>query len=99
MARVAFGDGTGADFDRILAHLHAHEAQSIDERIATVIDGCGVLARHPLIGRRRDDDKRELVIGSGAKGYVALYRYIVQSDLVLILAIKAQREKGFAPDR
>ena len=98
MARLAFGEGTGEDFYRILAHLFAHEAHSIDERIAAIIDACEVLTRHPLIGRRRGD-KRELVIGSGANGYVALYRYVAESDLVLIVAIRAQREKGFAPKR
>lgn len=96
MAQVEFGDGTGEDFDRILEHLLAHEAQAIDERVGAIIEACGVLARHPLIGRRRHDDKRELVIGSGARGYVALYRYVAASDLVVILAIRAQREKGFA---
>ena len=100
MARVEFGAGTGEDFDRILVHLLAHEAQAIDERVGAIIEACGVLARHPQIGRRRhDDDKRELVIGSGAKGYVALYRYVVENDLVVILAIRAQREKGFVRQR
>ncbi len=98
MARVEFGEGTGEDFDRILEHLFAHEAQAINERVATIVDACGVLARHPMIGRRRPDDKRELVIGSGPKGYVALYRYVAENDLVVILAIRALREEGFARD-
>ena len=98
MARVEFGDGTGEDFDRILQHLFAHEAQAINERVASIVDACGVLARHPMIGRRRPEDKRELVIGSGPKGYVALYRYVAENDLVVILAIRAQREEGFVRD-
>ena len=69
------------------------------ERVGAIIEACGVLARHPLIGRRRRDDKRELLIGSGAKGYVALYRYVLENDLVVILAIRAQRENGFAQER
>ena len=67
--------------------------------MGAIIEACGVLARHPLIGRRRRDDKRELLIGSGAKGYVALYRYVLENDLVVILAIRAQRENGFAQER
>ena len=96
MTRVEFGQGTNADFDRILAHLAAFEAEHVEERIGEIVEACGLLARHPLIGRARPDQKRELVIGSGTKGYVALYRFIEESGLVLILAIRAQREKGFA---
>lgn len=38
---------------------------------------------------------RELVIGSDARGYVALYRYVVQLDTVFALAIRGQKEAGF----
>ncbi len=41
------------------------------------------------------DGKRELVIGKGVRGYVALYRYLAEVDTVFILAIRAQRESGF----
>jgi len=37
-----------------------------------------------------------LVIGRDATGYVALYRYLSEFDTVLILAIRAQREAGYA---
>jgi hypothetical protein len=32
------------------------------------------------------------VIGTGARGYVALYRYAAAMDEVTVLAIRAQRE-------
>jgi len=96
VTRVEFGQGANEDFDRILAHLVAYDAEDVEERIAQIVEACGLLARHPLIGRDRPDQKRELIIGSGARGYVALYRFVEESNLVLILAIRAQREKGFA---
>jgi toxin ParE1/3/4 len=96
VTRVEFGQNTNEDFDRILAHLAAYDAEDVEERIGQIVEACGLLARHPLIGRDRPDQKRELVIGSVARGYVALYRFVEESNLVLILAIRAQREKGFA---
>lgn len=42
---------------------------------------------------------RELVIGKRARGYVALYRYVAEIDVVFVLAIRSQREAGWAMDR
>jgi len=39
---------------------------------------------------------RELVISSGATGFVALYRHRPVLDRVEILAVRHQREAGFA---
>jgi plasmid stabilization system protein ParE len=55
------------------------------------------LAAHPLVGRRVEGDLRELIISYGHSGYVALYRFVVSSDEVRILAIRHQREVGFLP--
>ena len=38
---------------------------------------------------------RELVIGRGSRGYVALYRYVAQIDTVFLLAVRGQRESGY----
>ena len=96
MALVEFGEGAEEDLDRIVAHWMVHEPAAADARIREVIDGCAVLEAHPLIGRPLSDDKRELVIGSRARGYVALYRYVEAVELVVILAIRAQPERGYA---
>jgi plasmid stabilization system protein ParE len=55
------------------------------------------LATHPLIGRRIERDLRELVISYGESGYIAVYRFLVTSDEVRVLAIRHQREIGFIP--
>jgi hypothetical protein len=44
-------------------------------------------------------DKRELVIGQGSRGYVALYRYLAEIDTAFILAIRSQRESGYKRKR
>jgi plasmid stabilization system protein ParE len=55
------------------------------------------LEAHPLVGRRIEDDLRELVISFGATGYIALYRFDIQRDEVRVLALRHQREIGYLP--
>jgi plasmid stabilization system protein ParE len=62
--------------------------------IRTAVD---TLATHPLIGRRIERDLRELVISYGESGYIAVYRFLVTSDEVRVLATRHQREIGFIP--
>ena len=59
-------------------------------------DALDVLRANPLIGRACGNSLRELVIGRGAHGCIALYRYAVLVDTVFVLAIRAQREAGYA---
>jgi plasmid stabilization system protein ParE len=51
------------------------------------------LAQSPHFGRPVHGGKRELVIGKGSRGHVALYRYVL--DTVFVLAVCAQREGGY----
>nr|WP_238346227.1 type II toxin-antitoxin system RelE/ParE family toxin [Luteimonas saliphila] len=84
------------DFDRIVDHLHQHEVEAADDRVNEIVSALDVLADNPLIGRPAGDDRRELLIGRDAHGYVALYRFLAVIDTALVLAIRAQREGGYA---
>lgn len=66
--------------------------QLVIDRISEAVD---VLERHPEIGRLAEQGLRELVISRGKTGYIALYDYHANDDLVVILAIRAQREAGY----
>jgi plasmid stabilization system protein ParE len=55
----------------------------------------GLLATHPLIGRRVEGEKRELVVSRGVTGHVVLYVFDPVSDVVLVLRARHQRECGF----
>jgi toxin ParE1/3/4 len=35
-------------------------------------------------------------MGRGSRGYIALYRYVVEVDTVFVLAVRSQREAGYA---
>ncbi len=96
MTRVRLAPGVIADFDRIVEHLQRHESEAAEARTGEIISALDVLADNPLIGRPAGDDKRELVIGRGSRGYLALYRYLPLIDTALVLAIRAQREGGYA---
>lgn len=95
MSRIELAPELADDFERILEHLVLHEASDAPSRIREIIEAIGVLEHNPLIGRPAEMDKRELVIGRRARGYVALYRYVAEIDTVFVLAIRSQREAGY----
>lgn len=84
------------DFDRIIEHLEQYETTGIASRLHGIIEAMDVLERNPLIGRPTGRGMRELVIGRDARGYIALYRYLPAINTVLVLAIRGQREAGYA---
>ena len=96
MTQLVYADEFGDDVERIVRHLLAHDAAVVDERLAEIISALEVLIEHPLIGRRTTQDRRELVIGRGTRGYVARYRFDQAADIVPVLALRAQREAGFS---
>lgn len=98
MSRIELAPELGEDFDRILEHLAQYQAENPALRIREIIDAFNVLELNPLIGRSVGNDKRELVIGRRSRGYVALYRYVAELDTVFILALRSQREAGYAGD-
>jgi toxin ParE1/3/4 len=83
------------DLDRILTHLIDHEISDAGERVADVVAALDVLARNPMIGRPAEQGMRELVIGRGTRGYVALYEYRAATDEVRVAAVRGQREAGY----
>jgi len=96
VARIVHSPEAIAD----LAHLWQFLTDAAPESAADAVDdvaaALNVLSAHPLIGRRVDDDLRELVISRGVTGYVALYRFEEASETVRILRIRHQRESGFS---
>jgi plasmid stabilization system protein ParE len=64
--------------------------------IELIFDALDVLECHPMIGRPAEEGFRELVISRGKTGYVALYDYLRAEDVVLVLALRHQRDAGFS---
>ncbi|MFA5939966.1 MAG: type II toxin-antitoxin system RelE/ParE family toxin [Sinimarinibacterium sp.] len=95
MSKIVLAPETVDDFERILSHLLSTEASDPPARIAEIVRAIDVLADNPLIGRPIDNAKRELIIGKGARGYVALYFYDALLDIVFVTAIRSQKEAGY----
>ena len=76
MSAIELADEIADDFERIFDHLAAYQVEHPEQRIRDIIEALDVLEHNPEIGRPVAAGKRELVIGRGSRGYVALYRYI-----------------------
>lgn len=98
MTVIEFTPRALKDLERIATHLAKHESADVSERLDALRSGFDLLESHPDIGRLCDDGLRELVIGKGARGYVALYSHHTTLEVVLVLAIRAQREQGYKRD-
>ena len=85
-----------ADLDRIFDFLAEQDPAVAGQVAELIIDATSVLQRHPMIGRPVRGAVRELVISHGRTGYVALYRFLAQARRVDVLALRHQREAGFA---
>ena len=96
MSCIELAPEVADDFDRVLDHLAGHAVEDPGQRIGEIIAALDILEHNPLIGSPVANAKRELVIGRRSHGYVALYRYLPEMDMVFVLAIRSQREAGYS---
>ena len=61
-----------------------------------MINALEVMEKNPMIGHHVAKVKREVGIGRRSHGYIALYRHIAEIDTVFVLALRSQREAGYA---
>jgi plasmid stabilization system protein ParE len=95
MSRVILASQVRADFDRIFDFLFEFAPEFATPRIEAIMAAINVLQTSPLIGRPMAFGQRELIIATGASGYLALYRYDPAKDMVFVLAVRSQREQGY----
>ena len=95
MAEIVLLPAVADDLERVLLHLRSYDVPAPDRRVRELIDALDILSHAPLIGRPVRDGTRELIVGTGTRGYIARYRYSARDDRVEIVAIRAQREAGF----
>jgi addiction module RelE/StbE family toxin len=96
MALVSYAPRALTDLQRLSDFLVESDPSAAARTIDLVVHAVAVLEQHPLIGRPAEADLRELVISRGKSGYIALYRYDGERDRVLVLAVRHQREAGYA---
>ena len=99
MPSVKFTTGTLRDLARLRAFLQHKNPIASQKAAATIIQLVQILKQHPQTGRPVEGiapGYRELVIGFGHYGYVALYH--LDDNAVIIVAIRHQLEAGYQSD-
>lgn len=95
MARLVFAPRALQDVERLTAFLIESDSDAAAATAQLLLGGLHILKEHPLVGRPAEHGYRELLISRGRTGYVALYRYDVERDVAIVLAVRHQRESGF----
>ena len=95
MGRLVFAPRALQDVERLTAFLIESDPDAAGATTNLLFGGLGILREHPLIGRPAEHGYRELLISRGRTGYVALYKYDVERDVAIVLAVRHQRGSGF----
>ena len=98
MARVEISRGALEDLERLFDFIAAEAPDRASQQLLSVRRALELLGEHPLLGRAAEDGRRELVLSRGHYGYIAKYRWLPADDVVLVLAVRHQREAGYAEE-
>ena len=94
MARLIYA-GQALDDLRLVDFLLEADPTAALETVELIAEAVSVPGNHPVLGRPAEQDLRELVISRGRTGHLALYSFEPDSDAVLILAVRHQRQLGY----
>lgn len=95
MARVEVTTRALRDLERLFDFIADEDPARARRQVVSVRRAFEVLADHPLLGRAAEDGRREIVLSRGRYGYIAKYRWLPAEEVVLILAVRHQREAGY----
>ncbi len=97
MPRVIITEGAVQGLDRCRLFLNEKSPQAAKRAAQAINRQFTLLETNPEIGRPIADlaEIRELLIGFGDSGYIALYRHESISNTVYILAFRHQKEAGY----
>jgi plasmid stabilization system protein ParE len=95
VAQVIYVDEALLDLERLFDFIAEGDPDAATRPLHYIREAVELLERHPLIGRPVEEGLRELVISYGKSGYVALYELVETEDVVLVLALRHQREGGY----
>ena len=97
MPRVIITEGAANGLERCRRFLAEKNPQAAAPAGQTIERHIAQLETDPDIGRPLTDlpEMRELVIGFGDTGYVALYRHVLENNTVCLLAFRHQKEVGY----
>lgn len=97
MTRLVVSAKALEDLGRLCDFLEQAVALEAARTAELIADGLEILKDHPGVGRPVGHGLRELVISRGRTGYLALYAYDRDADVVSVLGLRHQREAGYDP--
>ena len=95
MTRLLINVDAADDIERLCDFLLESLPEEAVRTMDIILDALDILKKHPVIGRPVRTGLRELVISRGRTGYLALYLYDEEADVVSVLALRHQREVGY----
>jgi plasmid stabilization system protein ParE len=98
MARVEVTARAMGDLERLFDFIAEGDPVRARKQLLSVRRALELLADHPLLGREAEEGRRELILSRGRHGYIAKYRWLPAEDVVLILAVRHQREAGYTEE-
>jgi len=98
VARVEVTERAKGDLERLFDFIAEEDPVRARKRVLSVRRALELLADHPLLGREAEEGRRELILSRGRHGYIAKYRWLPAEDVVLILAVRHQREAGYTEE-
>jgi plasmid stabilization system protein ParE len=98
VARVEVSERALTDLERLFDFIAEEDPTRARMQLLSVRRAFELLADHPLLGREAEAGRRELILSRGRYGYIAKYRWVPTEDVVLILAVRHQREAGYTEE-
>ena len=95
MTRWVLSAAAADDLDQLVDFLLAELPHEAVRTVDLITHALAILEQHPKVGRPVQHGLRELVISRGITGYLALYEYDEAADVVLVLALRHQREQDY----
>jgi plasmid stabilization system protein ParE len=98
VARIEVTERALRDLERLFDFIAEEDPVRARKQLLSVRRAFELLADHPLLGREAEEGRRELILSRGRYGYIAKYRWLAAEDVILILAIRHQREAGYVEE-
>jgi hypothetical protein len=99
MPYISYAPETHEDFARFKNFLQELAPEKVSEATDAIFEGLEILEHTPFAGEphplENAPEMRKLVIPYGQSGYVALYIFNKEQDLVTVHALRHQKELNF----
>jgi plasmid stabilization system protein ParE len=95
MSQIIYSAQAQYDLERLFVFLGEKDIESAKRAMKAIDDGFKLLAKNPTMWRVIEHGLREYLIDFGKNGYITLYDYHEELDIVEVLAIKHSLENEY----